>query len=245
MALESAFYINQLNSANPASSDSLKEADDHIRLIKSVLQNTFPNLTSPVTANASELSSVFPIGGIIMWSGSLATIPTGWALCAGQTLIRTDGAGTIVAPNLVNRFIVGAGDGLNTGANPSKYAVGATGGSDTVTLTTAQLAAHTHTLTVTGTAESAGAHTHTITDPGHLHTYIGKSVTGGDNTGGDPQNLTNQTKNTSTATTGITINSAGAHTHALTVSGTAANAGGGEAHENRPPYYALAYIMKY
>ena len=44
--------------------------------------------------------SGFPSGGIIMWSGSVASIPSGWALCDG-----TNGT-----PNLQNRFVVGAGD---------------------------------------------------------------------------------------------------------------------------------------
>jgi len=51
-----------------------------------------------------------PSGGIILWSGSVANIPSGWALCDG-----TNGT-----PNLEDKFVVGAG---NT------YAVGATGGS--------------------------------------------------------------------------------------------------------------------
>ena len=51
-----------------------------------------------------------PVGGIIMWSGSIASIPTGWALCDGNN-------GT---PNLTDRFVVGAG---------SVYAVDGTGGS--------------------------------------------------------------------------------------------------------------------
>jgi microcystin-dependent protein len=39
-----------------------------------------------------------------------------------------------------------------------------------------------------------------------------------------------------------TADSAGAHTH--TFSATSGSTGSGTAHENRPPYYALAYIMK-
>jgi hypothetical protein len=39
-----------------------------------------------------------PVGGIIMWSGSIATIPGGWALCNGDN-------GT---PDLRDRFVVGA-----------------------------------------------------------------------------------------------------------------------------------------
>jgi hypothetical protein len=62
---------------------------------------------------------------IIIWSGSLGSVPAGWVLCDG----------TNSTPDLRNRFIVGAG---------STYAVGATGGSaDAIVVT------HTHTATVT------------------------------------------------------------------------------------------------
>jgi hypothetical protein len=54
-----------------------------------------------------------PQGAIIMWSGTLASIPSGWALCDGTS-------GT---PDLRNRFIYG----VNSGENP-----GATGGSATI-----------------------------------------------------------------------------------------------------------------
>lgn len=43
MGLESATYIDDLDSSNPTSSDQRKQGDDHLRLIKSVLKNTFPN----------------------------------------------------------------------------------------------------------------------------------------------------------------------------------------------------------
>jgi hypothetical protein len=73
-----------------------------------------------------------PSGLIAMWSGSIATIPSGWLLCNGTS-------GT---PDLRDRFIVGAG---------STYAVGATGGS-----ANAIVVSHTHTATVTDPG-----HTHT------------------------------------------------------------------------------------
>jgi hypothetical protein len=74
----------------------------------------------------------FIAGMIILWSGSSATIPTGWLLCDGSSS----------TPDLRNRFVVGA---------TSTYAVGATGGS-----ADAIVVSHTHTATVT----DAG-HTHT------------------------------------------------------------------------------------
>lgn len=60
--------------------------------------------------NAS--TKAFKKGMIILWSGLIADIPGGFALCDG-----TNGT-----PNLQNNFVVGAGDG---------YVVGAAGGSTT------------------------------------------------------------------------------------------------------------------
>lgn len=66
-----------------------------------------------------------PAGVIVMWSGSVETIPAGWALCNGSN-------GT---PDLRDRFVAGAG---NT------YTPGQSGGASQITLTVAQLPAHTH-----------------------------------------------------------------------------------------------------
>jgi len=81
---------------------------------------------STVTVGAGvTLPGATPIGGIIMWSGSVASIPANWALCNGSS-------GT---PDLRNKFIVGAG---------STYAVAATGGS-----ANAVVVDHTHGATST------------------------------------------------------------------------------------------------
>jgi hypothetical protein len=59
MALESATYISELVAANPPGSDPLAQADDHLRLIKGVLQAQFPNLgAAAVTPTATELNYV-------------------------------------------------------------------------------------------------------------------------------------------------------------------------------------------
>lgn len=56
MALESGTYIDSLNASNPASTDGLGQADDHIRLIKSTIKSTFPNLDAAVTSTPDELN---------------------------------------------------------------------------------------------------------------------------------------------------------------------------------------------
>ena len=58
MTVESATYINQLDAAKPSATDLKSEGDDHIRLLKSTLQATFPNVTGAVTATHTELSRV-------------------------------------------------------------------------------------------------------------------------------------------------------------------------------------------
>lgn len=78
-------------------------------------------VVSQGAGNPPVWGNAFVTGMIMMWSGSIASIPSGWALCNGSS-------GT---PDLRDRFVVGAG---NT------YAVGATGGSANATLVS-----HTHT----------------------------------------------------------------------------------------------------
>ena len=89
-----------------------------------VTLQTLDNLY-PILQSSTSSSSAFTAGMIILWSGSIGSIPTGWALCNGSS-------GT---PDLRDRFVVAAG---------STYAVGATGGS-----ADAVVVSHTHTATVT------------------------------------------------------------------------------------------------
>ena len=90
----------------------------------------------PILQNAPTSAPAIPSGGIILWSGSTGSVPSGWYLCDG-----TNGT-----PDLRNSFIVGAG---NT------YAVGATGG-------TADAIVVSHTHTATSTVTDPG-HVHSYT----------------------------------------------------------------------------------
>lgn len=56
MALESGTYINSLDANNPATTDGLSQADDHMRLIKSTIKATFPNITNAVTLTHGEIN---------------------------------------------------------------------------------------------------------------------------------------------------------------------------------------------
>lgn len=90
--------------------------------------------------NQTSLGNI-PIGGIILWSGSINNIPENYSLCNGSN-------GT---PNLTDRFVIGAGD---------TYDVGSSGGEATHTLTISEMPQHNHANDFT--IESDGSHTHSL-----------------------------------------------------------------------------------
>tara|TARA_B100000902_G_scaffold197360_1_gene188401 strand:+ start:823 stop:2283 length:1461 start_codon:yes stop_codon:yes gene_type:complete len=200
-------------------------------------------LTSQGSGSAAAWTTVIgvPSGIIAVWSGSEGSIPSGWYLCNGSNS----------TPDLRNRFIVGAGSG-------SSYSVGDTGGSNTVTLSTSQIPAHSHTTNNhshnASVSDPGHGHSVSVSDPGHAHNtsvtgaklfpgYGGAHVPYG-GSGGYPGTHFNM----SNANTGISANASNANTSISVSTGNANpstnNTGGGGSHENRPPYYALCYIMK-
>ena len=106
MPTETADYIADLNPSIPRGTNSRSEGDDHLRLLKKVLKNTFPSFTSAegyvvigqlaLINEAFESFRFFPSKTIIPYNG--VVIPPGWKPCTGEN-------GT---PNLRDRFIVGA-----------------------------------------------------------------------------------------------------------------------------------------
>ena len=240
MALESATYVSGLVDTNPAGSDSISQGDDHLKLIKSVLQSTLPNANAalngvhtgavaPTSTSAGQLwfdtsgtgvlkvrdkadsaydnvdttSTALPAGVITLWYGSIASIPSGWALCDGSV------AGSITTPDLRDSFIIGAGTGAT-------YAVDATAAMGN----TGSYAGH-----------NTGAHTLTTSEiPAHTHTVLIRGFTGAHSSGS--QDYTDEYTTQNSGSTG----GGGTHEH---------TGGGAHVHTGSlPPYYALCYIMK-
>ena len=125
----------------------------------------------------TALSGAFISGMILMWSGTIATIPSGWLLCNGSS-------GT---PDLRDKFIIGAnadsGGAAKTNITGTPTQTGGT--KDAIVVS------HTHTATST------------VTDPGHLHTAAVYQQ-GGANVNANP-GVTLNSGNTSSASTGITV----------------------------------------
>lgn len=241
MALETATYIGDLVVTNPPASDPLAQASNHLCLIKSVLKNTFPKIDAVVNATAENLTNGTPVGLIAMWSGT--TLPAGWTLCNGVAVARMDGTGNITPPDLRDRFIVGSG---------LSYSLGATGG---VALQTV-VPPHTHNVADNGHVHGVvdSGHAHGVVDSGHIHGAAAgnfwATAPGGSpvNFGGSGTTMYQESA-TSRVTTGIGI-AAGttgigisAGTTGIAIAGTGVNIATG-ATENRPPFFALAYIMK-
>ena len=139
-------------------------------------------LLSAGGSNTPTWGSGFPSGGIIIWSGSSASIPSGWLLCDGSSS----------TPDLRNRFVVGA---------TSTYAVGATGGS-----ADAIVVSHTHTATSTVTDPG---HLHVIANAsGGTPNGGGSYIQGADNPGAS-RNTNSQTTGITVATTNASSGSSG------------------------------------
>lgn len=180
-----------------------------------VLREQLPPTTIP---------NSIPKGVIVMWSGTKATIPTGWGLCDG-----TNGT-----PNLIDRFVVGA---VNAGT---------TGGSNNLTLTEANIPSHTHTI---------GSHTHTFSGPtgSTAHGHAIATTSGGVTQPNTAFPLLEVSAASTTKTyrllNGPISTDSGSHSHSFSgttagASGTTGSTGNGTAIDNRPAYYALAFIIK-
>jgi hypothetical protein len=156
MALETATYIDGLNASNPAASDAISSADDHMRLIKSTIKATFPNITGPVTKTQAQINDLLEKAGGTMTGpltlsgapssnlhaatkayvdSSISAATTGVSSFSAGTTGLTPSTGTTGAITLAGTLaIANGGTGATTAAAartsldvPSNAGVGASG----------------------------------------------------------------------------------------------------------------------
>jgi microcystin-dependent protein len=261
MPLETATYLHDLVVANPAHTDGLSQADSHMRLLKSTLQNTFPNFTSAALAStqaqidAAVAATPFAVPTGAVMDFAMVTAPTGWLACDGQAISRTtyaalftaigttwgvgDGSTTFNVPPLQSYFrrhrqVAGLAGVVGTLQNPSNLT-------------------HTHAVTGTTGTESVG-HTHTqqgsfnsgLESGAHYHLYNAPTFSSVQNGGGASAATGTASTATSynasdhyhvTTISGQTGGQSASHTHALS---TTSATGSADSSEARP--YSAAFL---
>jgi microcystin-dependent protein len=186
----------QIVTANTAFSNNVN-ITGNLRVERDILQG-----------NITDYYVLLPRGAIIIWYGAVSDVPTGWHVCDGSSYLG------VATPDLRGRFVLGYGSGSGLTARTT---VGATGGAERVTLTTAELPSHTHTYQDAYFAESNGSVTQN-------NVFGSGSATDNDN------EFRWRTEANGDSQTAVDINTG--------------STGSGSSHENMPPFYVLAYIMK-
>ena len=246
MGLETASYVSQLNGTNPVSTDGLAQADDHMRLIKTTLTNTFANMAGAVTTDHLELNTLDGYTGDAADHNILAGLATR-TVANGGPVTNTEAGYLSGATSNIQAQLDALDTGLtNTNTNlqsavptgmvmmwsgaanaiPSGYVL-CDGGNGTPDLRDRFIvgAGGTYSVANTGGADSVTLTTAQI--PSHTHTYSDQYVL---------QSALNP---------GIDIDyNANTYNPNGNRTGTSDATGGGGSHENRPPYYALCYVMK-
>jgi microcystin-dependent protein len=202
--------------------DSVSVAPEEGLLVLGDVKTGSATIKDTLFSTTLEGRGTIPVGGIIVWSGDINSIPENWALCDGRTV------GSVLTPDLSGRFIVGYDpNGSETPNNAQAKEIntgkiGNTGGEEFHVLLTSEMPSHSHNVE----EDTMDYHQHTYDDK---YSGTGKLVILDVYDHG-----TNGLKSRSSP---ITANG-GEHSHGIN------SAGSGETHENRPPYYVLSYIIR-
>jgi len=203
------------------------------------LVGALDNLSERLAVQMPADGRLIPPGTIVM--SARPTAPSGWLLCNGDAVDRTlyaelysaigeafgpgNGTTTFNLPDMRGRVAAGVGTGTGGGASGTGAPTGGTA------LAAVALAGWFGINDVTLTSAQIPAHTHPITDPGHTHGQNGG--TGGPSvirlTADTHDTPANSSDATDSATTGITVNN---------------NTGGGGSHTNLQPTVGLNFIIR-
>jgi microcystin-dependent protein len=230
------------------------------------MASTQSQVDAAVNATNNASGQLVPTGTPFMWLTD--TAPAGYVFANGQAISRT----TYAALFAVFSTTFGAGDGSTTfnvpdmreavpfgkstmGGTTSKglvpqyttTAVGALVGEGQHTLATAEIPAHNHpaSSSSSSTSSSSSSSTSTVHDPSHYHPYTA-STSGSVSAGPSGYPIGQQTGDTSSAYTGITVSTTTSTTTTTSTSTTTTirNPGGGGGHNNVQPSFVVNFIIK-
>lgn len=148
MALETASYINGLIATNPTATDTVAQADDHIRLIKAAIKATFPNVSGAMTATHTILNG---LDARVVTLENTPAVPSGTRMLFQQTAAPTGWTKDTTHNDKALRVVsgtVGSG-GTNAFSTLDATAVGTvsssiSGSTASHILTVSQMPAHNH-----------------------------------------------------------------------------------------------------
>lgn len=209
--------------------------------------------TAPVGKQSVASDVLSPTGATIAWPGEKNTIPSGWLLCDGSEVSRTqypnyfkivgtaygagDGSKTFNLPNLQKRSPMGRDEAANGGAGSNFPRLGYMAGEEAVTLSVDTLPSHGHNVYDPG-------HGHNVADPGHRH-YSVEGNAAVFTTGSSTLHLPGSGYNA--VTFGASVTTASGTGIGIYGSGTGVQVqatGGGNAHNNLSPYTVMLWITK-
>ena len=172
---------------------------------------------------------------LLLWAANFA--PVGWAFCNGQllaiaqntalfsllgTIFGGNGTTTFGLPDFRGRVPVGAGQGLGL----SSYVLGQIGGTESITLTTAQMPMHNHSVSLSVTISASTAQAANSTPAANNSLAAMNDPSSGDSINAYGTSAPNTPLNTG-----------------ATAAGPTTFAGQSQPHDNRQPYLAVNYII--
>lgn len=218
----------------------LSDLDDNFNIVKVTVntqETSIANLQAGQTnlVNMINNFSAIPVGCILLWSGSVSSVPSGWRLCDG----------TNNTPDLRDRFVIGARSDSTSSA--TTFVTGA----DTKSGGTKDSVVVSHVHSATSYASSTASVTNDtdswsgVIASGDASLY-GNGVFANAGSAWTFSDNSNSSQNYENAT--LTISHSHTHAHTVLVSTavttTVNTTGSSGTNANLPPYYALAYIMK-
>jgi len=121
MALESTTYINGLVATNPAGTDARSQGDDHIRMVKSSVKATFPNITGAITPTHTELNYVDGVTSALQTQMDTKA-PLASPTFTGNPIVPTQASGNNTTRAASTAFVEAAVTGLGAASALTTHA---------------------------------------------------------------------------------------------------------------------------